>query len=85
MLNDTHDASWLLTLAAGDLNREGSPSPTNTVARVKTGYRSASFVYRRSLRIGEIQAAVGLESFEDDLTDEDDQDWQASLNWHHDW
>jgi hypothetical protein len=85
LLNDGHEGSWMLSLAAGDLNREGAPSSTNTVAAVKTAYRSVSFVHRRSMPIGEIQAMVGMESFEDAATGDDDQDWLISLNWHRSW
>ncbi len=83
MLNDPHDGSWLLTVATGDLNREGAPSATNTVAAVKTGYRSASLVYRRPLLIGELQALFGLESLDNEVTGASDDNWHFALNWRH--
>ena len=85
MLNDSRNGSWRLTLAAGNLNREGQPDPANTVTPVKQKYRSANLVHRRSLQIGELQAEVGIESLDNQVTGEDDQDWRVSLNWHRDW
>jgi len=81
MLNDRHDGSWLLSLAVGDLNREGNPSATNTVASVKTEYESLTFTHRRVLPFGEIQASAGVESFDNTVTGKDEQDWRLSLNW----
>ena len=85
MLNDSHDGSWLLTLASGNLNREGASDPANTVTATKKKFQSVGLVHRRSLPIGEIQAVVGLESLEDDVTGEDEKDWRVSLDWQHGW
>lgn len=83
MLNDNHDGAWVASVAGGDLNREGSPSSTNTVAAVKTRYRSASLVHRRRLPIGELQGALGFESFDNRVTGETDDEWRISLTWKH--
>jgi hypothetical protein len=85
ILNDRGGGSWVASLAAGDLNREGAPSSTNTVAAVKTSYLGASLSHRRRLPIGELQAALGFESFEDDVTGETDDEWRVSLNWRREW
>lgn len=81
MLSENGGNSWTASLAAGDLNREGNPSTTNTVAAVKTRYRSASLVHRHRLAIGELQGAVGFEEFDDRVTGETDEDWRISLGW----
>lgn len=85
MLNDRHDGAWTASVAAGDLNREGEPSTTNTVAAVKTRYRSASLTHRRALPIGELQGSLGFESFDDRVTGQTDDEWRVSLNWRHTW
>jgi hypothetical protein len=85
MLNDSHDASWLLTLASGNLNRQGVSDPANTVTPVKKDYWNASLVHRRRLPVGEIQAVAGVESLDDPVTGHNDQDWRVSLNWRHNW
>ncbi len=85
MLNEDGGNSWVASLAAGDLNREGGPSTTNTVAAMETAYRSASLVHRRRLPLGEFQAAAGLESFDNRVTGQTDNDWRISLNWRRDW
>lgn len=85
MLNDNQDRSWTATLAAGDLNREGSPSDTNTVAAQRTRYRSMSLVHRRELLGGELQGMAGVESFDDKITGDDDLDWRLSVNWRRSW
>lgn len=83
ILNDTRGGSWTASVALGDLNREGAPSTTNTVAAEKTSYRSASLVHRRRLKFGELQGALGLESFENEVTGDTDDEWRASLSWRH--
>lgn len=83
MLNDAAGGSWVASLASGDLNREGGPSATNTVAAEKTRYRSASLVHRRRLPIGELQGALGIESFDNRVTGQSDDDWRLSLTWQH--
>ncbi len=86
MLNDRYAGSWTAILAAGDLNREGvEPSLTNTVAANKTRYRSASLVHRRFLWLGEVQASLGFESFDDRTTGETDDQWRVGLNWRRTW
>lgn len=81
VLSDTAGHSWTASLAAGELNREGSPSTTNTVAAVKTRYRSASLVHRRRLPIGELQGAIGVESFDNRVSGASDEEWRLSLDW----
>ena len=81
ILNEDSGHSWVVSLATGDLNREGSPSTTNTVAGVKTRYRSASLVHRRRLAIGELQGAVGFEGFDNRVTGDTDDEWRISLGW----
>jgi hypothetical protein len=71
----------LLNIASGNLNRQGAPSVTNTVAAVKTGYESVSLVHRRPLPFGEVQASVGMEAFDDSVTGDEDRDWRLTLGW----
>ena len=85
MLNDAGGHSWILTLGAGDLNRVGSPDSANTVAAVKTRYRSAQLTHRRQLRLGELQAGVGFESLHAETGGGRDDDWQLFLGWRHAW
>ena len=85
LLNDNHAGAWVASVAGGDLNREGLPSSTNTVAAVKTRYRSMSLVHRRELPIGELQGALGLESFKNSITGQTDDEWRVSLNWRKTW
>lgn len=81
LLNTDAGNAWIASVAAGDLNREGLESSTNTVASVKTRYRSASLVHRHRLAIGELQAAVGFEGFDNRVTGETDDEWRISLTW----
>jgi hypothetical protein len=81
LLNTDAGNAWIASFAAGDLNREGAESTTNTVAAVKTRYRSASLVHRHRLAIGELQAAVGFEGFDNRVTGETDDEWRISLTW----
>lgn len=83
ILNRDSGNSWQLNLAMGDLNRKGSPSTTNTVAAVKTRYRSASLVHRRRLGFGELQGAIGYEGFDSRLDGRSDEEWRISLGWRH--
>jgi len=83
ILNRDSGSSWQLSLAAGELNRKGSPSTTNTVAAVKTRYRSASLVHRRRLAIGELQGAIGYEGFDNRVSGKSDGEWRISLGWQH--
>lgn len=83
MLNVDAGNTWVASLAAGDLNREGEPGTTNTVAAVETRYRSASLVHRRRLSFGELQGAVGYENFDNRVTGATDEEWRVSLTWRH--
>ncbi|MCK6370101.1 MAG: capsule assembly Wzi family protein, partial [Gammaproteobacteria bacterium] len=85
LLNDRRDGAWVGSIAFGDLNREGNPSVTNTVAAVETRYLSVNLSHRRPLPLGELQAAVGLESFDNRVTGATDEEFRASLNWRHVW
>ena len=85
LLNDDRDRSWSLTLTTGDLNREGDPDPANTVTPVKQEYRGAQLLHSRALGVGTLQASVGFESRKTTSTGETADDWQAFLEWRHEW
>ncbi len=85
LLNDSHDASWALTLKTGDLNREGPPDSANTLTPVKQEYRSADLLRARNLGPGTLRVGVDLEWRKTPSTDRTDQDWHVYMEWRQQW
>ncbi|MEZ5566543.1 MAG: capsule assembly Wzi family protein [Gammaproteobacteria bacterium] len=85
LLNDSHDASWALTLKAGELNRVGEPDSANTVTPIKQKYLGADLLHARALWLGTLRAGLGVESRKTTLTNQTDDDWRVFLEWRQQW
>jgi len=79
MLTDTRGRSWLMTAAAGNLNRRNAGS--SALAGNKTRYRELELVHKRALLLGELDVGVGYASLEDTVTDDTDDDFRAFIGW----
>jgi len=85
LLNDVADATWALTLAAGDLNRVGDPDTANTLTPIKQEYLGGELLHSRKLPLGTLRASVGLESVKTPSTGATEDDWRLFLEWSHQW
>ena len=85
LLNDVADATWALTLAAGDLNRVGDPDTANTLTPIKQEYLGGELLHSRKLPLGTLRASVGLESVKTPSTGATEDDWRLFLDWSHQW
>lgn len=83
LLNDRHDASWALTMKAGDLNRKGPPDPANTLTPVKQRYLGADLLRAQELGPGSLRVGVDFERME--AADDTDQDWHVYMEWRQQW
>jgi hypothetical protein len=79
-----NDSSWLFSITAGELNREGSPDPANTVTAVPADYLGLNLNYQRPLPLGQLRTGLGYESFDLGAAGRDEE-WRGFLEWRVDW
>jgi hypothetical protein len=79
VLNTEADTSWFATLAGGKINRRGANR--STVAPNETDYWEVEVSHRRPFWIGDVHLGLGYEYRKDKLTDGEDDDFRAFLDW----
>jgi hypothetical protein len=79
MLNDHLNNQWLATVAGGKLNRRGANR--STVAINETDYVEAEISHRRGFWLGSLKLGLGYEHRDDQVTDDQDDDFRAFLEW----
>ena len=67
------------TLAGGKINRRGAN--LSTVAPNETDYWEVEIGHRRPFWIGEVRLGLGYEYRKDQVTEENDDDFRAFLEW----
>lgn len=79
ILNDRKDRNWLLTLTAGKLNRRGENRNVN--AENETDYGELEISNSREFWVGDLTLGLGYEYRKDTVTNDEDNDVRAFLEW----
>ena len=79
VLSTYDETSWTATLAGGKINRRGAN--LSTVAPNETDYWEVEIGHRRPFWIGEVHLGLSYEYRKDQVTDENDDDFRAFLEW----
>lgn len=81
LVND-QETRWHALFRYGSLNRGGAPDVRNSLTPTQQDIASIDLTYRREFTYGRIEAGVGFERAEDEVSGQSSNDGRAFLRWH---